>query len=358
LRRGDTLARLGGDEFVAVLEGLRASDDARAVGDKILAALAAPFTIGGQILATTASIGASLFPGDGDDPAALMRNADTAMYHAKSAGRNALQFFSREMNLRAVERHRLETALRRALDARQFALAYQPQLDVATGAVVGAEVLLRWNHPELGQVSPARFIPLAEELGLIQPLGDWVLETACAQLATWSAASWLRVAVNLSPGQLRDTRAFLERAQAILREARIDARRIEFEITETLLVSNVAEHSHVLRTLGELGCGIAVDDFGTGYSSLSYLKRLPIDTLKIDRSFVRDIVSDPDDTAIVSAVVAMARKLKLDVVAEGVETNEQLAVVRELGIERYQGYLFSPAVPGEEFAARFLVGKA
>jgi EAL domain-containing protein (putative c-di-GMP-specific phosphodiesterase class I) len=203
-------------------------------------------------------------------------------------------------------------------------------------------------------VSPARFVPLAEEIGMIQPLGDWVLETACAQLATWRGADALRVAVNLSVGQLRDTRAFLERSRGIIRNARIDPRRIEFEITETLLVSNVAEHSHVLRALGELGCGIAVDDFGTGYSSLSYLKRLPIDTLKIDRGFVRDIVSDPDDTAIVSAIVALARKLKLDVVAEGVETPEQLAVVRELGIDRYQGYVFSPAVPAEEFAARFL----
>jgi EAL domain-containing protein (putative c-di-GMP-specific phosphodiesterase class I) len=283
-----------------------------------------------------------------------MRNADTAMYHAKGAGRNALQFFSLEMNLRAMERHRLETAMRGALEAKQFALAYQPQVDLATGALVGAEVLLRWKHPELGQVSPARFIPLAEEIGMIQPLGDWVLETACTQLAAWHESDALRVAVNLSVGQLRDTRAFLERAHAIIRNARIDPRRIEFEITETLLVSNVAEHSHVLRTLGDLGCGIAVDDFGTGYSSLSYLKRLPIDTLKIDRSFVRDIVSDPDDAAIVSAIVALARKLKLEVVAEGVETREQLAVVRELGVDRYQGFLVSPAVPAAEFAARFL----
>jgi diguanylate cyclase (GGDEF)-like protein len=354
LRAGDTLARLGGDEFVAVLEGLRTSDDARLVGNKILATLAEPFSIRGQLLATTASIGASLYPSDGDDPAVLMRNADTAMYHAKGAGRNALQFFSLEMNLRATERHRLESALRGALEAGQFTLVYQPQLEIASGALVSAEVLLRWKHPELGQISPARFIPLAEELGLIQPLGDWVLETVCAQLAAWHAAQALRIAVNLSVGQLRDARAFLDRSQAIIRSARIDPRRIEFEITETLLVSNVAEHSHVLRTLGELGCGIAVDDFGTGYSSLSYLKRLPIDTLKIDRSFVRDIVSDPDDAAIVSAIVALARTLKLEVVAEGVETREQLAVVRELGVDRYQGFLVSPAVPAAEFAARFL----
>jgi diguanylate cyclase (GGDEF)-like protein/PAS domain S-box-containing protein len=354
LRKGDTLARLGGDEFVAVLEGLHTSNDAQVVGEKILCALSEPFTIAGQVLATTASIGASVYPSDGDDPATLMRNADTAMYHAKGLGRNALQFFSQEMNLRAMERHRIETALRRAMDAQQFQLGYQPQLDVHSGRVVGAEVLLRWKHPQLGQVSPASFIPLAEEIGLIQPLGDWVLDTACAQLARWPDSTNLRVAVNLSVGQLRDSRAFLDRARAIIGSARIDPRRIEFEITETLLVSNVAEHSHVLRTLGELGCGIAVDDFGTGYSSLSYLKRLPIDTLKIDRSFVRDIVADEDDAAIVSAIVALARKLKLDVVAEGVETQEQLAVVRELGCDRYQGYVVSPAVAADEFAARFL----
>jgi EAL domain-containing protein (putative c-di-GMP-specific phosphodiesterase class I) len=269
-------------------------------------------------------------------------------------GRNAAQFFSSEMNQRAVERHLLETALREALEREQFRLVYQPQLDVVSDRLLGAEALIRWHHPEWGEISPGKFIPLAEDSGLIAPIGDWVLRAACRQLQAWRDFPTLRLAVNLSIDQLRDSAQFLDRVRATIGEHRIDPARIEFEITETLLASNVADHARVLRQLGELGCGIAVDDFGTGYSSLSYLKRLPIDTVKIDRSFVRDIVSEPDDAAIVSAVVAMAKKLKLDVVAEGVETQRQLEVLRELGCDRYQGYLFSPAVAPEEFAERFL----
>ncbi len=358
LRETDTLARLGGDEFVVVLDCVRDAADASVVGSKLMQALNHAFVIGGHALVTSASIGVSCFPGDGDDVATLMRNADTAMYHAKGKGRNALEFFSPEMNRRAMERHQLESALRAALDDRQFRLAYQPQLDVVSGRVVGAEALIRWHHPELGEISPARFVPIAEESGLIRPLGDWVLDTVCEQLTEWRAAIPVRVSINLSIDQLRDPAAFLERAEGCIRNARVDPRRIEFEITETLLASNVAEHADVLRRLGALGCAIAVDDFGTGYSSLSYLKRLPIDTVKIDRSFVRDIVTDPDDLAIVSAVVAMAKHLKLDVVAEGVESAQQLIVLRELGCDRYQGFLFSPAVPAGEFAQRFLGRRA
>jgi diguanylate cyclase (GGDEF)-like protein/PAS domain S-box-containing protein len=354
LRETDTLARLGGDEFVAVVDGLKNAAEATGVGDKILRALAAPFTIGEHALVSTASLGVSLFPADAEDAATLMRNADTAMYHAKATGRNRLQFFSADMNHRAMERHSIESALRGALQARQFSLWYQPQVELASNRPVGAEALLRWRHAELGTVSPAKFIPVAEETGLIAAIGDWVLEQVCEQLALWSRVCELRLSLNLSIGQLRDSRGFLDRAQAIIRGSGIDPARLEFEITETLLASNVAEHARVLRALGALGCTIAVDDFGTGYSSLSYLKRLPIDTVKIDRAFVRDIVTDPDDAAIVGAVVAMARKLKLEVVAEGVETAPQLAVLRELGCDRYQGYVFSSALPPEEFAEKFL----
>jgi EAL domain-containing protein (putative c-di-GMP-specific phosphodiesterase class I) len=286
-----------------------------------------------------------------------MRHADIAMYHAKGMGRNALQFFSQEMNHQALERHRLESALRRALEARDLRLVFQPQVTVSGGAVVGAEALLRWRHAEMGDISPARFVPVAEETGLIGPVGDWVIEAACEQLRAWSCAAGLRLSLNLSMGQLRDSRAFLDRTRSVIRASGVDPRHIEFEITETLLASNVAEHSEVLRQLGTLGCPIAVDDFGTGYSSLSYLKRLPIDTIKIDRGFVREIVSDTDDAAIVSAIVAMAKKLKLEIVAEGVETPAQLCVLRELGCDRYQGYLFSPAVPAEEFGQRFLAAR-
>ncbi len=354
LRESDTLARLGGDEFVVVLDSLHSAEDAKIIADKILRCLSDPFSVGPHTLVTSASIGVSIFPTDAEDAATLMRHADTAMYHAKGMGRNAVQFFSGEMNQRAVERHLLETALREALEGGQFRLAYQPQLEVVSNRLVGAEALIRWHHPEWGEISPGKFIPLAEDSGLIAPIGDWVLREACRQLQAWQAFPSLRVAVNLSVGQLRDSAQFLERARATIGEFAVDPTRIEFEITETLLASNVADHARVLRQLGELGCGISVDDFGTGYSSLSYLKRLPIDTVKIDRSFIRDIVSEPDDAAIVSAVVAMAKKLKLDVVAEGVETHRQLEVLRELGCDRYQGYLFSPAVAPEEFEERFL----
>jgi diguanylate cyclase (GGDEF)-like protein/PAS domain S-box-containing protein len=354
LRESDTLARLGGDEFVVILDELKDAGAAAVVGEKLMQALSEPLVIRGHTLVTTASIGVGCFPMDGEDAASLMRSADTAMYHAKSLGRNALQFFSREMNQRAMERHMIESALRGALDAHQFRLVYQPQLSMLSDAVVGGEALIRWRHPLQGEVAPARFIPVAEETGLIRPIGDWVLEAVCEQLRHWQHVSGLRLSLNLSMGQLRDPVAFLDRVQGIMRERNIDPTRLEFEITETLLASNVTEHADVLRKLGGLGCAIAVDDFGTGYSSLSYLKRLPIDTVKIDRSFVRDIFSDPDDLAIVSAVVAMAKKLKLEVVAEGVEKPEQLAVLREIGCDRYQGYLFSHPVPAEEFTERFL----
>jgi diguanylate cyclase (GGDEF)-like protein/PAS domain S-box-containing protein len=354
VRDSDTLSRLGGDEFVIVLDGLKDAADARVVGQSVMQALSSPFMIRGHQLMTSASIGVSCFPGDGQDGAALMRHADLAMYHAKSAGRNALHFFSEEMNQQALERHRLESALRTALAARQLRLVFQPQVTIAASRVWGAEALLRWRHPEMGEVSPARFVPVAEETGLIGPVGDWVIEAACEQLSAWRALPQLRLSVNLSIGQLRDSRAFLDRVAGLIRASGIDPQRLEFEITETLLASNVAEHAEVLRRLGALGCPIAVDDFGTGYSSLSYLKRLPIDSIKIDRAFIRDIVTDADDAVIVSAIVAMAKKLKLEVVAEGVETCEQLAVLSELGCDRYQGFLFSRPVPAEDFAAQFL----
>jgi diguanylate cyclase (GGDEF)-like protein/PAS domain S-box-containing protein len=354
VRDSDTLARLGGDEFVIVLDGLKDPADARVVGNSVMQSLSAPFMIRGHRLVTSASIGVSCYPDDGQDGAALMRHADIAMYHAKGIGRNALQFFSQEMNHQTLERHKLESALRGALEADELRLVFQPLVTVAGSRVVGAEALLRWRHPEMGDISPARFVPVAEETGLIGPVGDWVIQAACEHLAAWRNAPPLRLSVNLSVGQLRDSRAFLDRMRGLIATSGIDPSRLEFEITETLLASSVAEHAEVLRQLGAMGCPIAVDDFGTGYSSLSYLKRLPIDTIKIDRGFIREIVSDADDAAIVSAIVAMAKKLKLEVVAEGVETPEQLAVLRELGCDRYQGWLFSPAVPAETFAERFL----
>ena len=354
LRESDTLARVGGDEFAVVLDAMRSPDDAKLVADKIVQCLSSPFAVGPHTLVTSASIGVSLFPADAADSATLIRHADTAMSHAKGLGRNAVEFFSGEMNRRVLEQRLLETALREALADSQFRLVYQPQLNTRSNAVVGAEALIRWRHPDLGEVSPVKFIPLAEESGLIEPIGDWVLEAACRQLQAWHGQPGLRLSVNLSVDQLRDSPRFLKRARGLFDEFGVEPGRVELEITETLLVSNMADHARALQQLGELGCGIAVDDFGTSSSSLSYLRRLPIDTVKIDRSFVRDIVSDDDGSAVVGAVVAMAKKLKLDVVAEGVETEGQLAALRALGCDRYQGYLYSPAIESTEFQARLL----
>ncbi|HYJ18093.1 MAG TPA: EAL domain-containing protein, partial [Burkholderiales bacterium] len=356
IRKGDTLSRLGGDEFVVTLEGLGNADDAAQVARKILAALGKPIRIGGHLLNTTCSMGISIFPNDADDGRELMKNADTAMYHAKEIGRNNFQFFSPEMNVRAVERHQLETALRRALENDEFVLHYQPQADLITGALVGMEALIRWQHPERGLVPPASFIPVAEESGLIELIGQWALRTACEQNRRWQLEGLppLRVAVNISARQFGDSRGFADVVASLLKSTGLDPSYLELEITESMLLKNVAENVKVLQKLGELGARIAVDDFGTGYSSLAYLKQLPIDTLKIDRTFVGDIETDADDAAIIQAIIAMAHGLDLRVTAEGVETEGQLAALRRLGCDEYQGYLLAKPLPAAEFRATFL----
>jgi len=356
IRKGDTLSRLGGDEFVVTLEGLQQAEDASQVAGKIIKALARPCEIAGHTLNTSCSIGISIFPLDADDDRALMKNADTAMYHAKEKGRNNYQFFSPEMNVRAVERHTLETALRVGLERQEFTLYYQPQVDMRTSKVVGVEALLRWQHPERGLLSPATFILVAEESGLIEPIGQWALRTACQRAKAWLDAGYppLKVAVNISSRQLIHPREFARGISRILNATGLDPRFLELEMTESLLVQNAEENIAVLRRLGQDGVRIAVDDFGTGYSSLSYLRQLPIDTLKIDRSFVRDIETDPEDMAIIQAIIAMAHSLSLQVTAEGVETRGQLEALERLGCDEYQGYLFSRPLPAEEIAARFL----
>jgi diguanylate cyclase (GGDEF)-like protein/PAS domain S-box-containing protein len=356
IRKGDTLSRLGGDEFVVTLEGLQQAEDAAQVGSKIIKALSRPCEIAGHTLNTSCSIGISIFPLDAEDDRALMKNADTAMYHAKEKGRNNYQFFSPEMNVRAVERHTLETALRQAIERQEFTLYYQPQVDMRTGKVVGMEALLRWLHPERGLLSPATFIAVAEESGLIEPIGQWALRTACQRVKAWLDAGYppLKVAVNISPRQLIHPREFSRSISRILNATGLDPRFLELEMTESLLVHNADDNIAVLRKLGHDGVRIAVDDFGTGYSSLSYLRQLPIDTLKIDRSFVRDIEADPEDMAIIQAIVAMGHSLGLQVTAEGVETRGQLAALLRLGCDEYQGYLFSRPLPAVEIAARFL----
>ena len=346
VRDGDTVARLGGDEFVIVLAELQAEQNAAPAAAKILDAVLQPLTIDGHELAVTASIGISLYPKDGTDSQSLLKNADTAMYRAKDAGRNIFQFYTQEMNACTLDRLKLENSLRYALERNEFVLHYQPQLDLSSGRIIGMEALLRWQRPGHGLVSPADFIPLAEETGLIVPIGAWVLHAACAQNKAWQAAGSpkIRMAVNLSPRQFKqqDVAAMVSRA---LDQSGLDAEWLELEITESCIMEQPEGSAEVLRELSGMGVGLAIDDFGTGYSSLNYLKRFPIDTLKIDQSFVRDITTDPDDAAIASAVIALAHSMRLAVIAEGVETPQQLEFLRERQCDRMQGYLFSRPVP-------------
>jgi len=358
VRDDDTVARSGGDEFVVVASRLRQAEDAAQLARKILQRLNEPYVVEGHQLVATCSIGISLYPGDGIDIEPLLKHADTAMYHAKGAGGDSYRFFSAEMNARAVERLNLENDLRRALENNDLILHYQPIVEFRGGTIVGTEALARWEHPDHGIVPPARFIAIAEETGLITPLGEWALATACAQARVWHDAGHpaLKVAVNLSPSQLRDGRGFADRVAAILRQTGFDPTCLELEITESLLVHQIESNFEALRLIAELGARLVVDDFGTGYSSLSYLKRLPIHGLKIDRSFVRDIVVDTDDAAIVRAVVSLARSLQLTVTAEGVESDDQLDALRQLQCDRWQGFLLGAAVGADEFGARFLKG--
>ncbi len=343
------VARLGGDEFTVLLGEIRGPQDAARVARRVLRALAEPFHLDGHEVAVGASIGITTSPPDGDDVETLLRNCDTAMYHAKEQGRNNYQFFAESMNAVVFERLVLENRLRRAIEREELELHYQPKLDVETGRVAGFEALARWRDPELGVVSPNVFIPLAEDAGLIRTIGDWALRAAVRQIADWDAAGVpaVRVSVNLSGHQL-GTGSLLRTVVDALRTAAVDARRLELEITETALLHDEAAAISVLEELRGMGVGIALDDFGTGYSSLSYLLRLPVDTLKIDRSFIQRVDSEPADAALVGAIISMAKIRGLRVVAEGVESDEHLAVLRELGCDEVQGHLFSAALPASE----------
>ena len=351
LRAEDTVARIGGDEFVVLLKEIAEPQAAANIAQKLLTALSEPFYIEDQEQNMSSSIGISIYPNDGLDLRALMVNADGAMYHAKKMGRNNYQFFTREMTAVAGARLELEKSLRRAMENREFELHYQPKVNVKSGAVTAMEALIRWRDPQKGLISPVEFIPLAEELGLIIPLGAWVLITACQQNKQWQAAGLpkIRVAVNLSAVQFRQ-KNLVEFISQVLEDTGLDASFLELEVTESVIMQNAEEATLVLEKLHAKGIHISIDDFGTGYSSLSYLKRFPLDTLKIDRSFVRDISSDPDDAAIVKSVIALAHSLRLGVIAEGVETEEQLAFLSALGCDEYQGYYRSRPVPAEEFA--------
>lgn len=355
VREGDTVARLGGDEFVVLLEDLgeeagEAAIQTELVGEKIRASLARPYDLEGHEFHCTVSIGVSLFRGLDESVEILLKHADLALYKAKSAGRNALRFFDPVMQTALDERSALEGDLRLALKQGQLQIFYQAQVDGAR-RVIGAEALLRWVHPQRGLVPPGDFIALAEETGLILPIGRWVLETACAQIKAWSAAPAtcdLRLAVNVSARQFQQLE-FVAEVQQVLAETGADPSRLDIELTESLVIDNVAETIVRMQALKALGVGFSVDDFGTGYSSLTYLKRLPLDQLKIDRSFVRDLATDPNDAAIVQTIITMGRILGLNVIAEGVETEAQLARLHQHGCIAYQGFLFGRPLPLEEF---------
>ena len=349
IRQGDTVVRLGGDEFTIILPSVSKAEDAAFVAQKILTTLAEPFLLSHQELHITSSIGISLYPNDGTDTQTLIKNADIAMYRAKDLGKNNYQFYTADMNSRALETITLENALRHALERDELRLHYQPQVDVFSGRIVGVEALLRWHHPEFGLVSPAKFIPIAEETNMINPIGEWVLRTACAQGKRWRDQGlpvW-RMAVNLSARQFRQ-QDLLQQVGEVLRDTGFDPHHLELEITESLLMQGAGQTVAILEEFDKMGIRLSLDDFGTGYSSLSYLKRFPIDTVKIDRSFVRDIHTDPNDAALASAIIAMAHSLKLSVIAEGVETEEQLVFLRERECNEYQGYYFSKPLPPEE----------
>jgi diguanylate cyclase (GGDEF)-like protein len=340
LRDLDTVARLGGDEFAILLEEVSRERDAPTVAQRILDALSSPFDFNGHEIVVSGSIGVSFFPDNGDSMGQLLRAADSALYRAKESGRNAYQFFNKETHSRVVERMRLESELRRALERREFTVFYQPKLDLKAGHMSGFEALIRWQHNEMGMVSPGQFIPLLEDTGLIIDVGAWILETAARQLREWQANGFsdLSVAVNLSARQFEDGR-LVETVKTALSESGLASRHLELEITESILMVDTQRTVQVLEELRKLGVKIAIDDFGTGYSSLAYLKRFPIDSLKIDRSFVQDITEDPEDACIANAIIGLAHNLGLTVVAEGVETSEQLEMLREC--DGMQGFLYS-----------------
>jgi diguanylate cyclase (GGDEF)-like protein/PAS domain S-box-containing protein len=351
VREGDTVARLGGDEFVLLLVDQPGAQAVSHAVERVLEAMAQPYRVQGKEFMTTCSVGVSLFPDDGTDGETLLKNADAAMYRAKAAGRNAFHFFTAEINRQLSERLALERDLRRALQGNELILHYQPKVDLTRGTLVGAEALVRWNHPELGMLSPARFIPIAEETGLIVPMGEWILRQACLQVQQWRQAGmdFRQLSVNLSARQFRQ-RELVEQVARVLQSTGLPAACLDLELTESLMLENVEEYIVRLQALKDLGVQLSVDDFGTGYSSLSYLKRFPVDRLKIDKSFVRDIVSDAGDAAIAQAVIRLGQILGLSVTAEGVETEEQLAFLRRHGCDEAQGYLFSPPLPPDAFA--------
>src|ERR1700723_3155838 len=357
VRASDTVSRQGGDEFVVLLSEVAHAPDTAVTARRMLQTVAEPHCVDQHELHVTTSIGLSVYPDDGMDAETLIKNADTAMYQAKENGRQSYQFFKPAMNVRAVERQSIEESLRRAVERQEFTLHYQPKINLRTRGITGAEALIRWTHPTRGPVSPAHFIPVAEDCGLIVPIGNWVLREACRQARTWVDARLFpgTMAVNISSMEFRDDN-FLNGVFAVLRETRLDPGALELELTESVLMKRAESAAKVLETLRASGVQLAIDDFGTGYSSLSYLRRFPIDALKIDQSFVRQIDSASDETTIVTAIISMGRSLKLRVVAEGVESLRELTFLQAQQCDEAQGYYFSRPVPAPAFAALLKTG--
>ena len=351
VRSSDTVSRHGGDEFVVVLSELEHAEDAAMGAQKIIAALARPHQLGGHALHITVSVGISVYPDDGSDAETLLKSADMALYHAKNQGRDGYQFFEPGLNARAVERHSIEEGLHNALDQREFELFYQPKMNLRTGAVAGAEALIRWRHPDRGLIEPAQFVPIAEDSGLIRPIGRWVVHEACLRARAWQDAGLrpIPVSVNISAIEFR-SRSFLDTIVDILKETGLAPRYLEVELTESVLMADVEATKAVLHALKTLGVQLAIDDFGTGWSSLSYLRHFPIDTLKIDQSFVQEITLGSNAGPIVSAVITLAKSLRYRVIAEGVETRDQLAFLQAEDCDEAQGYYFSRPLVAHQFA--------
>jgi diguanylate cyclase (GGDEF)-like protein len=351
----DTLARLGSDEFGLLLAQIGGVDGAAKVNEQIIETLRQPFFFGSHTFHLTVSSGLSVFPQDGQDAHTLLKNAGAALYRAKKQGGNSFQVYSADMTAQALRQIELENNLREALGRDEFVVYYQPQVSVGSRQLVGTEALVRWRRPDQGLVSPAEFIPLAEDTGLIVPIGEWVLRTACAQMKAWidGGAAGLSVSVNISPRQFRHSN-LVEMVRRELGETGLDPSCLEVELTESTVMKNPGSAVETLRALRDMGVKVAIDDFGTGYSSLSYLKTFPISTLKIDRSFVNNLATDTADAAIVKAIVALAHSLDLKVIAEGVETEDQLGLLHELGCDQMQGYLFSTPLPPDRFAQSML----
>jgi diguanylate cyclase (GGDEF)-like protein/PAS domain S-box-containing protein len=351
VRRSDTVGRIGGDEFIVLLSQVGHAEDAVFIARKILSSLAAPYLIEQKQIQINASIGVSTYPGDGTDSETLIHRADTAMYEAKKLGRNNCQFFRPEMQARVLEWQSLEGSLRCALKRNEFTLVYQPKIDLSTGEISGVEALLRWNHPERGLIQPLKFVPIAEESGLIVPIGQWVLLEACRQARAWMDAGLppVRIAVNVSAWQFA-AKDFLSSVRAALISTGIDPCNLELELTETVLMQDAESAVQMLRALKAIGVQLAIDDFGVGYSSFSYLRKFPLDALKVDRSFINDISSNPDNATILSALINIGKSFKHRVVAEGVETEEQLHFLQKEGCSEGQGYFFCRPVIAEKFA--------